>query len=289
MYVWTGSVWTVMATSGDISAVYVTSPLTGGGASGDVTVAIQAGTTSQSGAVSLTDSTASTSITTAATPNSVKTAYDLAAAAVPKSTVTTAGDLIVANGNASVTRLGIGTSGYILTSNGTTATWGAAPAGYIAPTIGTTTITSATTVSTITSLTLNNGTLTGTLTASSSSGVNGQFLQSTGSGVAWGNPATMISAGSGFSSGGTITTSENGKYVLAGGGITLATTSFTEGMNCVIYNNTASGITITQGSGVTLRFTGAGTTGNRTLSAYGLATVLCISSNNYIISGTGLS
>jgi hypothetical protein len=44
-------------------------------------------------------------------------------AAIPKSTVTTAGDLIVANGNASVTRLGIGSNGQILTSNGTTATW----------------------------------------------------------------------------------------------------------------------------------------------------------------------
>jgi len=44
-------------------------------------------------------------------------------AAIPKSTVTTAGDLIVADGNASVTRLGIGTNGQILTSNGTSATW----------------------------------------------------------------------------------------------------------------------------------------------------------------------
>lgn len=43
--------------------------------------------------------------------------------AIPKSTVTTTGDLIVANGNASVTRLGIGTNGQVLQSNGTTATW----------------------------------------------------------------------------------------------------------------------------------------------------------------------
>lgn len=42
---------------------------------------------------------------------------------IPKSTVTTTGDLIVANGNASVTRLGIGTNGQYLSSNGTTATW----------------------------------------------------------------------------------------------------------------------------------------------------------------------
>ena len=45
-------------------------------------------------------------------------------AAIPKSTVTTTGDLIVANGNASVTRLGIGSNGQSLLSNGTTAVWG---------------------------------------------------------------------------------------------------------------------------------------------------------------------
>lgn len=44
-------------------------------------------------------------------------------AAIPKSLVTTAGDLIVADGNASVTRLGIGTTGQVLSSNGTTAVW----------------------------------------------------------------------------------------------------------------------------------------------------------------------
>ena len=69
---------------GDITGVTATSPLTGGGTSGAITVGIQSASTSQSGAVQLTDSTSSTSTTTAATPNSVKTAYDLAAAALPK-------------------------------------------------------------------------------------------------------------------------------------------------------------------------------------------------------------
>jgi hypothetical protein len=103
---------------GDITGVTATSPLTGGGTSGAITVGIQASTTTQSGAVQLTDSTSSTSTTTAATPNSVKTSYDLAAAAVPKSTVTTAGDVIYATGSSAVTRLGIGTAGQVLTVNG---------------------------------------------------------------------------------------------------------------------------------------------------------------------------
>jgi hypothetical protein len=69
---------------GDITAITVTSPITGGGTTGSVGIAIQDATTSQKGAVQLTDSTASTSTTTAATPNSVKSSYDLAAAATPK-------------------------------------------------------------------------------------------------------------------------------------------------------------------------------------------------------------
>jgi hypothetical protein len=47
----------------------------------------------------------------------VKSAYDLAAAAVPKSTVTTAGDVIYATGSAAVTRLALGTAGKVLTVN----------------------------------------------------------------------------------------------------------------------------------------------------------------------------
>lgn len=41
------------------------------------------------------------------------------------SPITSTGDLIIGNGTNSATRLGIGTNGYVLTSNGTTATWAA--------------------------------------------------------------------------------------------------------------------------------------------------------------------
>jgi hypothetical protein len=60
---------------------------------------------------------------------------------------------------------------------------------YSAPTLGSTTLASGTTYSSVDSLTLNNGTLTGTLTAASSSGTNGQYLQSTGTGVQWASVA----------------------------------------------------------------------------------------------------
>ncbi len=89
-----------------------------------------AASTTVVGIVQLTDSTSSTSTTTAATPNSVKSAYDLAGTAIPKDTVTAEGDLLYASGSATVTRLGIGTANQVL-SVGTAGipTWAAAAAG----------------------------------------------------------------------------------------------------------------------------------------------------------------
>ncbi|CAB4223161.1 Bacteriophage lambda, Stf, side tail fibre-repeat-2 [uncultured Caudovirales phage] len=64
---------------GDITSVGVSSPITGGGTSGAVTIAIQDALTTQKGAVQLSDSTSTTSSILAATPTAVKAAYDLAA------------------------------------------------------------------------------------------------------------------------------------------------------------------------------------------------------------------
>ena len=102
---------------GDITAVNVTAPITGGGSSGAVTIGVSAATTAAAGVVQLSDSTSTTSSVLASTPTATKSAYDLAAAAVPKSTVTTAGDVIYATGSAAVTRLGIGTANQVLAVN----------------------------------------------------------------------------------------------------------------------------------------------------------------------------
>ena len=129
-------VWT-SPNPGDITGITATSPLTGGGTSGDVTVGIQAASTTQSGAVQLTDSTSTTSSTLAATATAVKSAYTLADtanttantanttanAAIPKSTVTTAGDIIYATGASTVTRRAIGSNGDILTVSGGLPVW----------------------------------------------------------------------------------------------------------------------------------------------------------------------
>ena len=59
---------------------------------------VAAGSTTAAGVLQLTDSTSSTSTTTAATPNSVKTAFDLANAALPRSGGTMTGAITFAAG-----------------------------------------------------------------------------------------------------------------------------------------------------------------------------------------------
>ena len=111
---------------GDITAVNVTAPITGGGSSGAVTIGVSAASTAAAGVVQLSDSTSTTSSVLASTPTATKSAYDLAAAAVPKSTVTTAGDVIYATGSAAVTRLGIGSAGQVLTVAAGVPSWATA-------------------------------------------------------------------------------------------------------------------------------------------------------------------
>ena len=89
----TGSI-TISATGsgGTVTSVTGTSPIAStGGATPDIS--IQDGTTAQKGAVQLEDSTSSASTTKAATPASVKAAYDLANAALPKAGGVLTGDV----------------------------------------------------------------------------------------------------------------------------------------------------------------------------------------------------
>jgi hypothetical protein len=86
-----------------------------------------------------------------------------------------------------------GQAGNYLTTDGTTPSWSNS---FTTPTIagatisGTVTSTATITGGTLSGNTHTNATLTGTLTANSSSGTSGQFLQSTGSGVQWGSVTT---------------------------------------------------------------------------------------------------
>jgi hypothetical protein len=126
LWYYDGAAWVASGAAGDIEGVTVTSPLTGGGTSGTVNVGILSGTTSNLGAVQLSDSISSTSTTLAATANAVKTAYDNA---IPKSLIDAAGDLIVGTGADTAGRLGIGSTGQVLTVSGGTPVWATAAGG----------------------------------------------------------------------------------------------------------------------------------------------------------------
>jgi len=195
-----GTISIAAAGASGVTSVTASSPLaSSGGTTPDIS--IQDATTSQKGAVQLEDSTSSTSTTTAATPNSVKSAYDLANAALPKS----------------------------------------------------------------------GGTMTGAITFNS------------------GQAYPQIPANS-QTSAYVLVAGDAGKHInITTGGVTVNASVFATGDAVSIYNNSGSDQTITQGTSVTLRQAGTANTGNRTLAQYGVATLLCVGSDTFVISGAGLS
>jgi hypothetical protein len=88
----------------------------------------------------------------------------------------------------------------------------------------------------------------------------------------------------------TLVATDNGQCIATSGGVTVPASVFASGNVVTIYNNSSSTITITQGSGLTLQFAGqsTSTTGNRSLSLYGITTVLFLSASSAVITGAGL-
>jgi hypothetical protein len=84
-------------------------------------------------------------------------------------------------------------------------------------------------------------------------------------------------------------TVSRGECLSTTAGFTLNTAVMAAGYTFTVYNNSASPITVTQGSGVTLRLAGTTTTGNRTIAARGLATIWCESGTEAIMSGAGVA
>ena len=110
------------------------------------------------------------------------------------SPITTTGDLILGNGTNSATRLAIGANGYLLTSNGTTASWAAAPAA------GVTSFAGGTTGLTPASATTGAITLAGTLATTN----GGTGLTSfTANGITYASSTSVLATGSALTFDGT--------------------------------------------------------------------------------------
>ena len=87
-----------------------------------------------------------------------------------------------------------------------------------------------------------------------------------------------------------LVASDAGKHVsISAGGVTLNTGIFDIGSTVTIFNDSSSTQMINAGSGVTLRRVSIGDLGSRGLNQYGLATIMCIRNNEYVISGAGLT
>jgi hypothetical protein len=90
----------------------------------------------------------------------------------------------------------------------------------------------------------------------------------------------------------TLQSTDNGQMInVTSGNITVPGGVFASpyGQTISIFNNQNSSNAVVQGSGVTLRLAGTAATGNRTLARYGVATVICVAANTFVISGAGLT
>ena len=86
----------------------------------------------------------------------------------------------------------------------------------------------------------------------------------------------------------TLQASDVGDHVSATGNITVPPAVFAAGDVVVIYNNTGGNLSILRGAGVTMYWV-AGADATRTLGTRGLASVVCVASNTFVITGQGLT
>jgi len=135
---------------------------------------------------------------------------------------------------------------------------------------------------------VNGLTLTGTVTGSGSLTLGGSVTS-----VA--TTATIDSVVIGFrpiprsTTSGTAVVGDVGKCVAITAGLTIPASTFAAGDAVSIYNNGSTSLTITQGSGLTLRQAGTANTGNRALAQRGMCTVWFNSATEAVISGAGLA
>ena len=84
--------------------------------------------------------------------------------------------------------------------------------------------------------------------------------------------------------------SDNGKLItMTTGDLTISSNVFSAGDAVTVANLSNSAFSILQGSGVLLYLTGTTVTGNRSLAAKGLCTLVCVSANTFFVSGGGVT
>ena len=89
-------------------------------------------------------------------------------------------------------------------------------------------------------------------------------------------------------SGYTLVASDNGKHIFTTASITVPASVFVTGDVVTVINSGSATLSITQGSSVLLRQAGTTNTGSRTLASHGIASITCVASNTFYVTGTGL-
>lgn len=83
----------------------------------------------------------------------------------------------------------------------------------------------------------------------------------------------------------TAAAADVGKHLFVSATTTIPSGVFVAGNELLVVNSSASTITLTQGAGTTLRLGGTATTGSRTIAAYGVASVLCVGTEIFYVTG----
>jgi len=131
---------------------------------------------------------------------------------------------------------------------------------------------------------INSGTIAGTTAINTSGAITTTGTISDGTGPIRRIPQNAQTAAY------TLVATDVGKHIsITTGGVTVPASVFSIGDNVTIFNNSTSNQSIVQGAGVTLRAGGQTTTGTRTLANYGVATILCVAADVFVVTGTGLT
>lgn len=90
----------------------------------------------------------------------------------------------------------------------------------------------------------------------------------------------------------TLVVTDSGKVISTNSSVTVPSNIFSVGDTITLWNNsTTAAISIIQGTGVTMYWAGqaAATSGNRTLGLLGLSSLICTGTNQFAITGAGLT
>lgn len=87
----------------------------------------------------------------------------------------------------------------------------------------------------------------------------------------------------------TLSLADNGEVIsITTGNVFVTAGIFFPGNTVSIFNNSSANITITQNTSVTMYSAGTANTGNRILQQRGIATLVCVAANTFVVTGAGM-